>query len=54
VEGYGTALDLAVVEGLATADAVRHLWEAPGYEFLSWRDSTDDWLGAALCSMWWD
>jgi hypothetical protein len=35
VEGYGTALDLAAVEGLARADAARHEWDAPGREFLA-------------------
>ncbi len=54
VEDYGTALDLALIEGLARADANRHLWEASGPEFISWRASTDDWLGATLCSIWWD
>ena len=54
VDGYGTALDLAVVEGLTSPNASRHLWDAPGSEFLPWRTSTPDWLGAAFCSFWWD
>ena len=29
VEGYGTALDLALVEGFASMGAVRHEWEVP-------------------------
>lgn len=49
-----TALDLAIVEGLATAGATRHLWDAPGSEFVSWRADVRDWLGAAFCSFWWD
>jgi hypothetical protein len=54
VEYCGTALDLAVVEGLASADASRHEWDAPGSEFLPWRAGTEEWLGAAFCSFWWD
>lgn len=54
VEDYGTALDLAVLEGLASMDADRHLWGMSGAELLSWRASTDDWLGATFCSLWWD
>lgn len=54
VEGYRTALDLAAVEGLASRDADHRQWEEPGPEFLSWRADTDDWLGAAFCSFWWD
>jgi hypothetical protein len=54
VEDYGSALDLALVEGLAHVDAGRHLWEAPGSDFLSWHASTRDWLGAMFCSFWWD
>lgn len=54
VEGYGNALSLAVVEGFARMDADRHLWGVPGSEFLPWRASTRDWLGATLCSFWWD
>lgn len=53
VEDY-TALDLAVLEGLASADADRRLWGLPGSEFLSWRADRDDWLGATHCSFWWD
>ena len=52
--GACTALGLAIVEGLATADATRHLWDAPGSEFASWRAAVRDWLGAAFCSFWWD
>jgi hypothetical protein len=52
--GACTALDLAIVEGLATSDATRHLWDAPGSEFASWRADVRDWLGAAFCSFWWD
>lgn len=52
--GACTALDLAIVEGLATAGATRHLWDAPGSEFGSWRADVRDWLGAAFCSFWWD
>lgn len=54
VEGYGTALDLAEVEGLKRSDASRREWHAPGWEFLSWRAGTQDWLGAEFCSFWWD
>ena len=54
VDGYGTALDLAVVEGFATANADRPVWAATGYEFRPWRAGTDDWLGASFCSFWWD
>lgn len=54
VEGHGTALDLAVVEGLASQDADHRQWEESGPEFLFWRADTDDWLGAASCSFWWD
>ena len=54
VEGYGTALDLADVEGLASTKAGRHLWVAPGYEFLSWCASTRGLLDAPFCSFWWD
>jgi hypothetical protein len=52
--GACTALDLAVVEGLAAARATRHLWDAPGSEFGPWRADVRDWLGAAFCSFWWD
>jgi hypothetical protein len=52
--GACTALDLAIVEGLATAGATRHLWDAPGSEFASWRADVHDWLDAAFCSFWWD
>lgn len=52
--GACTALDLAIVEGLAAANATRHLWDAPGSEFASWRADVRDWLGAAFCSFWWD
>jgi hypothetical protein len=54
VDGYGTALDLAVVEGFASMNAERPVWAATGYEFHPWRASTRDWLGAAFCSFWWD
>jgi len=54
VEGYGTALDLAEVEGLTRSNASRREWHAPGWEFLSWRADTQDWLGAEFCSFWWD
>ena len=54
VDGYGTALDLAVVEGFATANADPPVWAATGYEFRPWRAGADDWLGAAFCSFWWD
>ena len=52
--GACTALDLAIVEGLATIDATRHLWDAPGSEFICWRADVRDWLGATFCSFWWD
>jgi len=39
VDGYGTALDVAVVEGFASAKAERPLWAATGYEFHPWRRS---------------
>jgi hypothetical protein len=35
-------------------EAERHEWGAPGYEFLPWSAEVHDWLGAALCSFWWD
>ena len=54
VEDYGTALDLAVVEGLAVPEAQRYEWETSGSEFLDWRAGADDWLGAPYCSFWWD
>jgi len=54
VEGYGTALDLAEVEGLKRSNASRREWNAPGGEFLAWRAGTQDWLGAEFCSFWWD
>ncbi len=54
VDGYGTSLDLAVMEGFASMDAGRPLWAATGSEFRPWRGSTDDWLGAAFCRFWWD
>jgi hypothetical protein len=55
VEGYGTALDLAIVEGLVSPEDSKHQWDAPGPEFLPWcATSTHDWLGAAFCSFWWD
>ena len=54
VDGYGTALDLAVVEGFASRGGERPVWAATGYEFCPWRASTQDWLGAAFCSFWWD
>jgi len=53
-EDYGTALDLAAVESLVTADAGRHEWDALGHEFLDWRARAQDWLGAEFCSFWWD
>lgn len=54
VEDGGTALDLALVEGFASMDAERHLWEAPGSEFRPGSANPRDWLGAAFCSFWWD
>jgi hypothetical protein len=42
------------VEGFADMDAERQEWDAPGCEFLPWRADKRDWLGAALCSFWWD
>jgi hypothetical protein len=54
VEDYGTALDLAEVEGFKRSNASRREWYAPGCEFLSWRAGTQDWLGAEFCSFWWD
>jgi hypothetical protein len=54
VEDGGTALDLAVVEGLSSVTATRHDWDAPGFEFLDWRTGADDWLGSEFCSFWWD
>jgi hypothetical protein len=54
IDGYGTSLDLAVMEGFASMDAGRPLWAATGSEFRPWRASTDDWLGAAFCRFWWD
>jgi|HubBroStandDraft_6_1064221.scaffolds.fasta_scaffold829751_1 hypothetical protein len=58
VEDYGTALgtalDLAIVEGLVKVTATRHEWDASGSEFLTWRARADGWLGAEYCSFWWD
>jgi hypothetical protein len=56
VDYGGTALDLAVVEGCASADTDRYEWGCPGSEFIAWRASSGDvgWLGAAYCSFWWD
>jgi hypothetical protein len=54
VDNGCTALDLAVVEGLASSDANRVLWSVPGSEFLAWCADSDDLLGAAFCSFWWD
>lgn len=51
---FGTALDLAIVEGFASMGAERPRWEMPGPEFRSWRADADDWLDAAFCSFWWD
>jgi hypothetical protein len=53
-DSAGTALDLAEVEGFAAMDAQRHLWVMSGSEFRPWRAEVDDWLGATLCSFWWD
>ncbi len=50
----GTALDLALVEGLATVDATRRLWQAGGSDFAPGQPDNGDWLGAAFCSFWWD
>jgi len=50
----GTALDLAVVEGLEAADATRRLWQAGGSEFAPGIDDSERWLGATFCSFWWD
>src|SRR5260370_7459178 len=49
VDGYGTTLDLALMEGFASMDAGRPLWAATGSESRPWRARTDDWLGAAFC-----
>ena len=54
LDGYGTSLDLAVMEGSASMTPGRPLWAATGSEFRPWRASTDDWLGAAFCRLWWD
>jgi hypothetical protein len=54
VEEGGTALDLALVEGLASADATRHLWQAGGSDFAPGQPDSADWLGATFCSFWWD
>jgi hypothetical protein len=54
VEDYGTALDLAEVTGLTRSNASCCEWNAPGWEFLSWRANTEGWLGAEFCSFWWD
>lgn len=53
-EDYGTALDLAAVEGLAVPGTQRREWEASGSELLDWRAGADDWLGTPHCSFWWD
>ena len=54
VERYGTALDLAVAEGLSIRDANCRLWGESGSEFLRWRADMRDRLGAAFCTFWWD
>lgn len=54
LDGGGTALDLAVVEGFACMDAERRLWGMPGSEFPPWRRDAGDWLDATFCSFWWD
>jgi hypothetical protein len=54
ISRYGTAVGLAVVEGLTSRDARCRLWEELGSEFLSWRADRRDWLGAAFCSFWSD
>lgn len=53
LDDRGTALDLAIVEGLAQAGATQRMWGCPGPEFLAWRDG-GDWRDAAFCSFWWD
>jgi hypothetical protein len=53
-EGGGTALDLAVVEGLTRPNTTRHRWGWPGSAFLDWSADRGDWLGAVFCSFWWD
>ncbi len=50
----GTALDFAIVEGLACMDADRRVWGMPGSEFRPWRADAGDWLDATFCSFWWD
>jgi hypothetical protein len=54
VEEGGTALDLAVVEGLESAGAELRLWQADGSEFAPGSADSDEWLGATFCSFWWD
>lgn len=54
IDDDGTALDLAVVEGLGHADDTRRMWGWLGSDFLDWRAGGGDWLDAAYCSFWWD
>lgn len=53
-DGGGTALDLALVEGMDSPDAEQRLWGANGPEFGPGRADARGWLGAAFCSFWWD
>jgi hypothetical protein len=54
VELGRTALDLALVEGLATLDVTRREWQADGSDFAPGQPDSNDWLGATFCSFWWD
>jgi len=49
----GSALDLAVVEGLTRMDASKCLWTAAGTDFAAWIPDAG-FLGASYCSFRWD
>ncbi len=49
----GSALDVAVVEGLTRMDASKCLWAAAGTDFAAWVLDAG-FLGASYCSFWWD
>jgi hypothetical protein len=52
IEGGGTALDLAVVEGLDRQNTTRMQWAMPGRELRN--PDTRNCLNAEFCSFWWD
>jgi hypothetical protein len=54
LQGHGSALDIAVVEGVSSVGSATRLWGMSGSDFLTWCLSSHDWLGARCCSFWWD